>query len=79
MSRFRITSLLDENEWAETCPTLFPSMSAAFKALERSVDSAEDGGVITRSFYKGDTLTIFGRVNSYDCAWQIVPVAEVPA
>jgi hypothetical protein len=78
MSQFRITMLIDQDEWVPaTVPDqLFPSMAKAFSLLERSVE-AQDGGRITRSFYKGDTLTLFGRANGYDCAWQIVPAEEV--
>jgi hypothetical protein len=77
MSQFRITMLIDSDEWvpAQVPEQLYPSMAKAFGLLERSVEG-QDGGRITRTFYKGDTLTLFGRVNGFDQAWQIVPVEE---
>jgi hypothetical protein len=80
MSQFTIMSLIDEDQWAPAQQPVqtYPSMAKAFSLLERSIEG-QDGGRVTRTFYKGDVLTVFGRANGYDCAWQIVPVAEVPS
>lgn len=77
MSTFTIMSLIDENQWApaQQPPRNYPSMAKAFSLLERSIEG-QGGGMIVRTFYKGDTLTVFGRANGFDCAWQIVPVSE---
>jgi hypothetical protein len=78
MSQFRITMLIDQDEWvpAQVPEQLYPSMAKAFSLLERSVE-AQPGGRIVRTFYKGDILTIFGRVSGFDQAWQITPAEEV--